>query len=100
MQNHRHVSNLVQVRRPSRPDAPQAPARIRSADKREVWVHQFVQLFGDEAWIPLAIGCVAAHAKSDETFNKHFDLQPLQYLRSDPQAIVDQYENPSVLAGC
>ena len=64
----------------------------------KVWLHQFVQFFGNEAWIPLSIGLIAAHVRKNQNFNKHFEVMDLQYERMDPQKIVAKYENPSILA--
>jgi putative methyltransferase len=101
MLTHRHISNLIQVSRPNTPEASPArsnkPLTPASDERREVWLHQFVQVFGNEAWIPLSVGCIAAHAKADSEFNDHFAIQPLVYMRAAPKEIVNQYTNPAVL---
>jgi len=68
-----------------------------SGGRREVWLHQFVQIFGSEAWMPLSIGCIAAHAKANSEFNDNFAIQPLVYMRAAPEEIVSQYHDPAVL---
>ena len=68
-----------------------------AVDRREVWLHQFVQLFDQQAWIPLSIGCIAAHALASEAFQAELHLLPLVYLRDEPEAIVGRYVNPSIL---
>ncbi len=68
MLNHRHVSNLIQIgRKPPAEGEPmgQVEPRRPSGDRGEVWLHQFVQLFDRQAWIPLSIGCIAAHARAN-----------------------------------
>jgi radical SAM superfamily enzyme YgiQ (UPF0313 family) len=66
--------------------------------KKEVWLHQFVQFFGNEAWIPISIGLIAAHARADQRFEKYFEIKDFLYERVDPEQIVTKYKNPSILA--
>jgi radical SAM superfamily enzyme YgiQ (UPF0313 family) len=66
--------------------------------RKKIWLHQFVQFFGNEAWIPISIGLIAAHARKNPNFDKHFEVMELQYERMDPQKIVAKYEDPSILA--
>src|SRR6266545_4219006 len=98
MQTHRHVSNLIQLTRTPKTGS-DVPSRTAgpSGARREVWLHQFVQLFDRQAWIPLSIGCIAAHALANDEFNAGFEMQPLVYLREDPEAIVGRYRNPAIL---
>ena len=101
MLTHRHVSNLVQITRKTAVGSAvsangDSPARP-SGDRHEVWLHQFVQLFDRQAWIPLSIGCIAANARANEAFNASFEVQPLVYMREEPDAIVGRYSNPAIL---
>ena len=34
--------------------------------KRKVWLHQFVHFFGNEAWIPISIGRIAAQCRTNK----------------------------------
>ena len=67
-------------------------------NRNEVWFHQFVHFFGNEAWLPISIGLIAAHARSNEEFDKYFEIKDLQYERMDPEQMVAKYEDPSILA--
>ena len=66
--------------------------------KKKVWLHQFIQFFGNEAWIPISIGLIAAHARANKEFDNHYEIMDFQYERMDPEKIVGQYEDPSILA--
>lgn len=66
--------------------------------RKQIWLHQFVQFYGAEAWIPISIGLIAAHARSQERFNRHFEINDLIYMRRRPEEIVEQYEHPFLLA--
>lgn len=66
--------------------------------RKKIWLHQFVQFFDNEAWIPISIGLIAAHARKNPHFNKLYEVMELLYERMDPQKIVAKYEDPSILA--
>ena len=66
--------------------------------KRKIWLHQFVHFFGNEAWIPISIGRIAAQCRSNEEFNQNFEIMDLQYERKNTEQIVKKYEDNSILA--
>ncbi|MBI3457500.1 MAG: cobalamin B12-binding domain-containing protein [Candidatus Rokubacteria bacterium] len=66
--------------------------------RKNVYLHQFVQFFGSEAWIPISIGLIAAHARANERFDRHYEIKDFIYMRERPEEIVARYENPSILA--
>jgi putative methyltransferase len=68
------------------------------AKRRKVWLHQFVHFFSNEAWLPISIGLIAAHARANRKFDSHFEILDFQYERMAPEKIVAQYEDPSILA--
>lgn len=66
--------------------------------RKQVWLHQFVQFFGSEAWIPISVGLIAAHARANERFNSQYEINDLVYMRQRPEEIVERYDNPFLLA--
>lgn len=66
--------------------------------RKKVYLHQFVHLFGSEAWIPLSVGLIAAHARTSTVFNEHFQIEDFRFRRESPEVIVDGYEEPYLLA--
>ena len=68
-----------------------------SNNRKKIWLHQFVHFYGNEAWVPISIGLIAAHARANVKFDKHFEVMELQYERMDPEQIVARYKNPSIL---
>ena len=66
--------------------------------KRKIWLHQFVHFFGNEAWIPISVGRIAAQCRSNEEFNQNFEIMNLQYERKNPEQMVNKYEDNSILA--
>jgi radical SAM superfamily enzyme YgiQ (UPF0313 family) len=97
VQSHRHVSNLIQLTRTAKTGGKTGHAREPFGRRREVWLHQFVQLFDLQAWIPLSIGCIAAQAQTSDAFKAEFELQSLVYMREEPETIVGRYRNPALL---
>ena len=69
-----------------------------NGSRKNIWLHQFVQFYGAEAWIPISIGLVAAHARSSERFNAQYEINDLIYVRQRPEEIVERYEDPFLLA--
>ena len=66
--------------------------------RKKIWLHQFVQFFGNEAWLPISIGLIAAHARANREFQDHYEIMSFQYERMVPEKIINKYENPSILA--
>ena len=57
-----------------------------------------MHFFGNEAWIPISVGRIAAQCRSNEEFNQNFEIMNLQYERKNPEQMVNKYEDNSILA--
>lgn len=66
--------------------------------KNNVYMYQPNYLYGKDAYLPYAIGALAAYAWADDRIQKKYELKELGYLRTPVSLIVNQLEAPFLCA--
>ena len=55
-------------------------------------------LYGKNAYLPYAIGSLAAYAWNDEKIKKNYELKNLFFLRTPPNEVIEKLEDPFICA--
>lgn len=66
--------------------------------KKNVYMYQPNYLYGKDAYLPYAVGALAAYAWSNDLVNASYDLKAMGYIRSPIKSVVDSLEYPFLCA--
>lgn len=65
--------------------------------KRNVYLCQVNNQYGDNVFLPNSVGMLQAYCLSIEVLARHFDFKGLLYLREDPDRVVARLEDPHIV---